>query len=151
MCWIWLRRHVYTIHIYIWFECLIKTFFNAFSRATITLRYRPMSKAKTDVNVFNNSFALCLLASGCSEKQNLIEIIDKVEKNTKSNWNLIEPQLIKYWNDWQAWPQLIKIKMSEIISGLGLVFCAPATVYLLGEPHFWVQSKSLVILNTKKL
>ena len=110
-----------------------------------------MSKAKTDVNVFNNSFALCLLASGCSEKQNLIEIIDKVEKNTKSNWNLIESQLIKYWNDWQAWPQLIKIKISEIISGLGLVFCVPATVYLLGEPHFWVQSKSLVILNTKKL
>ena len=26
-----------------------------------------MSKAKTDVNVFNNSFALCLSASGCSE------------------------------------------------------------------------------------
>ena len=26
-----------------------------------------MSKARTDVNVFNNSFALCLSASGCSE------------------------------------------------------------------------------------
>ena len=49
-----------------------------------------MSKAKTDVNVFNNSFALCLLASGCKIylkllkwlfkqliKIRIIEIIDK--------------------------------------------------------------------------
>ena len=42
-----------------------------------------MSKARTDVNVFNNSFALCLLASGCTEKLDLdlIEIIDRLGHN----------------------------------------------------------------------